>query len=92
MLEAQGAETRVVLLDGALETTQNVVKLLNQGGKLHANLICRLLQINSMEVNTNCILFFYVYLTVGNVLHACMCHPLQKQHKMPCDWKHVTGM
>ena len=53
MLEAEGAETRVVLLDGALETIRSKLELLNQGGKLDTNLICRLLQIKSMKVDTN---------------------------------------
>jgi hypothetical protein len=52
MIEEEGAETRVMLLDGALETTDSKLKLLNQGGKLDTNLICRLLQIKSMKVDT----------------------------------------
>jgi hypothetical protein len=53
MLEAEGAETWVVLLDGALESIHSKLELLNQGGKLDINLICRLLQIKSMKVDIN---------------------------------------
>lgn len=53
ILEEQGAKTRVVLLDGALETTRSMVELLNHGARLDANLICRLLQINNTKVNAN---------------------------------------
>ena len=53
LLEAEGLETRVVLLDGAVETIRSKLELLNQGEKLDTNLICRLLQIGSMKVDTN---------------------------------------
>jgi hypothetical protein len=53
MLEAEGAETRVMLLDGAMETIHSKLELLNKGSKLDANLICRLLQIKSTKVDTN---------------------------------------
>jgi thioesterase domain-containing protein len=53
LLEAQGAETRVVLLDGALETSCSMVELLGQGAKFDANLISRLLQIDNIKVNTS---------------------------------------
>jgi hypothetical protein len=53
MLEAEGAKTRVVLLDGALETIHSKLELLNNGAKLDTNLLCRLLQIKSMKVETN---------------------------------------
>jgi len=57
MLEAEGAETRVVLLDGALESIRSKLELLDQGGKLDTNLICRLLQIKSMKVDINLHIF-----------------------------------
>jgi hypothetical protein len=53
ILEAKGAETRVVLLDGALDTIRSMVELLNEGSALEANLICRFLQISCMKVNNN---------------------------------------
>jgi hypothetical protein len=53
MLEAEGAETRVVLLDGALESIHSKLELLNRGAKLDTNLICRLLQIKSVKVDIN---------------------------------------
>ncbi|PNF26652.1 hypothetical protein B7P43_G06818 [Cryptotermes secundus] len=51
ILETEGVETRVVLLDGALDMIRSMVDLLNQGSELEANLICRLLQISSMKVH-----------------------------------------
>ena len=57
MLEAEGAETRVVLLDGALASIRSNLELLNHGEKLDTNLICRLLQIKSMKVDTNLHIF-----------------------------------
>ena len=57
MLEAEGAETRVVLLDGALESIRSKLELLDQGGKLDTNLICRMLQIKSMKVDINLHIF-----------------------------------
>jgi hypothetical protein len=58
MLEAQGAETRVVLLDGALETSRSMVELLSHGARLDANLICRLLQIKNIKVNNDLYIIF----------------------------------
>jgi len=66
MLEAEGAETRVVLLDGALESIHSKLELLNQGGKLDTNLVCRLLQIKSGKVDINLHILspqMYVYYT-----------------------------
>jgi thioesterase domain-containing protein len=58
ILETEGAETRVVLLDGALGTIRSIVELLNQRSELEANLICRLLQICSMKVNNDLNIIF----------------------------------
>jgi hypothetical protein len=62
ILEAEGAETRVVLLDGAFDTICSMVELLNQGSELEANLICRLLQISSVKVsNILNIIFSHIF-------------------------------
>jgi thioesterase domain-containing protein len=58
ILETEGVETRVVLLDGALDTIRSMVELLKQGSELEANLICRLLQISSMKVNNDLNIIF----------------------------------
>jgi hypothetical protein len=52
-IEAEGAETWVMLLDGVLESIHSKLELLNQGGTLDTNLICRLLQIKNMNVDIN---------------------------------------
>jgi hypothetical protein len=72
ILEAKGAETRVVLLDGALDTVRGMVELLNRGSELEANLICRFLQISCMKVNNkfNIINFYFLFLSLS--LSLCL--------------------
>jgi hypothetical protein len=52
-IETEGAETWVLLLNRVLESIHSKLELLNQGGKLDTNFICRLLQIKSMKVDIN---------------------------------------